>query len=951
VIEQKADGFFQAGGALEPSAPSYVARQADQELMQAVLASEYCNLLTARQMGKSSLMVRTVSRLRSQGVRTIAIDLTAIGTEVSAGEWYFGLVSQFSRQLGLPLDEVIWWNEHKQLGPLQRFSHFLRQIVLEEIQEPIVVFVDEIDSTLGLPFTDDFFATIRATYNARASDPVYKRLTFVLVGVARPLDLIKTRTRTPYNVGTTIDLRDFTAEEAQVLLTGLETVYQGQAERILERVLYWTDGHPYLTQKVCAEIVAEDRDWTDGHIDALVERLFLTEGSRKETNLQFVRDRIRESRERAEMLRLYRKVRANRGVVDEERSHIKSQLKLTGLVKAASSGELTVRNRIYAHVFDQQWIKENMPVSPRQWIAVAAAATAILAILVASYLFYREQIRPIEVRAELFTDSFLSATSPEVRLNNLAGLLRLKGYEDQALDLFFDLDANKQMEIFQGLGDPQQLGEDVFTVVNGVYQDQRLGNSVYHNQLLHAMSAVLHQVEGADVRGAKVTAMGIDYWVAGREQAIEGDFATAVEKYNLALGLNEENPAVLFDRALAYAALGEPEWALSDFEKVLNMDGSRQEDVRRVVISDPQLYAAVWSGEGAYQELAALLPTPANTPTSTITMTPVPSTPTPIPVRVTATPILPTITSTSTLHTDIAKPTASVTPTNTPLPTAPTPPATGRIALWYKREYNSTDFEVYVVNTDGSGLTNLTNHPAMDGGPDWSPDGKRIVFWSERDDTPEIYGREIYVMNADGSGVTRLTNNSRDDSDPTWSPDGNRIAFWSSRDGQHDIYVMNTDGSEITRLTNDPVWEYDLAWSPDGTRIAFTFSHADGNVEIYVQYVDGSGRTNLTKNPTWDGDPAWSPDSMKIAFASSRYGGFGSSHEIYVMNADGSDVTRLTDFPAGFPAWSPDGRLIAFISSRNGQTGIYVMNADGSGVTLLTNIEGYYIRDLTWSSR
>ena len=194
MTARERDEFFRAGGALEADAPSYVTRQADQALQQAALSGGYCHILTARQMGKTSLMIRTVSHLQSQRIRTVIIDLTAMGVSgISASEWYFGLLSRFKRQLNLDLDEIAWWTEHQQLGPVQRFSNFLRQVVLTEVQAPIVVFVDEIDSTLNLPFTDDFFAAIRAAYNARASDPAYRRLTFVLLGVARPADLIKKR--------------------------------------------------------------------------------------------------------------------------------------------------------------------------------------------------------------------------------------------------------------------------------------------------------------------------------------------------------------------------------------------------------------------------------------------------------------------------------------------------------------------------------------------------------------------------------------------------------------------------------------------------------------------------------------------------------------------------------------------------------------------------------------
>ena len=238
---------------------------------------------------------------------------------------------------------------------------------------------------------------------------------------------------------------------------------------------------------------------------------------------------------------------------------------------------------------------------------------------------------------------------------------------------------------------------------------------------------------------------------------------------------------------------------------------------------------------------------------------------------------------------------------------------------------NVADRAVVVAPTPAP-ATRLTVHDAFDSGPDWSPDGRRIAFASDRDGS-----FEVYVMNADGSGVTRLTKNDAVDVSPTWSPDGRRIAFSSTRDGSFEIYVMNADGSGVTRLTVNDAYDVYPAWSPDGRHIAFD-SDRDGNREIYVMNADGSGVTRLTDHGADDFTPAWSPDGLRIAFTS----GSGGNTEIYVMDASG--FTRLTnnDVDDVTPAWSPDGRRIAFASERDGNLEIYVMNADGSGVTRLT---------------
>jgi len=251
------------------------------------------------------------------------------------------------------------------------------------------------------------------------------------------------------------------------------------------------------------------------------------------------------------------------------------------------------------------------------------------------------------------------------------------------------------------------------------------------------------------------------------------------------------------------------------------------------------------------------------------------------------------------------------------------------------------DDDIYVMNADGTGRTNLTNSAAYDAAPAWSPDGSKIAFSSDRDPN-----RDIYVMNADGTGRTNLTNSAAYDAAPAWSPDGSKIAFSRTyeihqHDGKWDyeIYVMNADGTGQTRLTNNAAWDNEPTWSPDGTQIAFASGFA-ARGDIYVMNADGTGQTNLTNGPTWDQSPSWSPDGSKIAFASAR--GQPEQHldfEIYVMNTNGTGAINLSNSPGQdmAPAWSPDGSKIAFASARDGNYDIYVMNADGTGQTNLTS--------------
>lgn len=264
------------------------------------------------------------------------------------------------------------------------------------------------------------------------------------------------------------------------------------------------------------------------------------------------------------------------------------------------------------------------------------------------------------------------------------------------------------------------------------------------------------------------------------------------------------------------------------------------------------------------------------------------------------------------------------------------PGLNGKIVFGSSRD---GDREIYSMNPDGTEQTRLTSIAGEDSRPVLSPDGTRIVY--QRVGEPHLGNFEIYVMNADGTGQKRLTENATEDSLPVWSPDGTKIAFNSRRlDPNADIMVMDADGSNVVNLTNavaPAAEDASPAWSPNGKKIAF-HSRRDapaGNIEIYVMNADGSSQTRLTENTAFDAFPFWSPDGTKLSFTSMRDGNF----EIYSMDADGSNQVNLTK-NAGFDersAWSPDGTKIAFNTSRDGNFEIYSMNADGSNQVNLTN--------------
>ncbi len=378
---------YQIGGSLPPNAPTYIEREADFELYNALLAGEYCYVLNSRQMGKSSLRIHTMFKLHKQGISCAEIELSGIGSQqITPQQWYGGIIQELISGFELKVNRRTWLREQNDLSPIQRLGEFIETILLKQIDRKIIIFIDEIDSVLSLSFpTDEFFALIRNCYDKRASKPEYRKLSFVLLGVATPSDLIQDEFATPFNIGRAIELKGFQFHESAALIEGLLDKVS-HPETVLKKILYWSGGQPFLTQKICWLISQEAKIQTPESIDKLVRTRIINdwESHDQPEHLRTIRDRILRSRSQQKLLHLYLQI-LKRGKIPAKNSCEYLELRLSGLVSLQKS-HLFVKNPIYQAVFDLNWVKQQIPIPETRGNLLPIKTVTVASLLVTSLI-------------------------------------------------------------------------------------------------------------------------------------------------------------------------------------------------------------------------------------------------------------------------------------------------------------------------------------------------------------------------------------------------------------------------------------------------------------------------------------------------------------------------------------------------------------------------------------
>ncbi len=415
--------FFSVGTALHAVRAGYISRRADDLLYKAVKSGRYAHVVAPDRSGKSSLIAACSARLEGNGIKIAVLDLAQLSDRdgiTDAGRWYYSVAYRLLRQLRIRFDLQEWWQDKSILSNRQRLYEFYAEVVLQNVPEQVVIFVDEIQCIENLDYADQLLTSIRSAHNARTTDPDFSRLSFVLLGECDPVSLLQQAELSPFNVTQQIPLDDFSRSEISLFATEMNRERE-VAEKALDRIFYWTNGQPYLTQKL-ARAVAREPQTED--VDELVDRLVHNQlagraALHSEPHMSHIHRAIAGDAKHCEsLLNLYGKIRKGIKVAADLGSPDQRRLMAIGLLVIDAESNVRVRNRTYSAVFTARWANENLPTR----LKVPAIVVGVILLLTLIPFWYTQWLpRPYTQTLAAAAVDLQTATSAYENLRSFPG--------------------------------------------------------------------------------------------------------------------------------------------------------------------------------------------------------------------------------------------------------------------------------------------------------------------------------------------------------------------------------------------------------------------------------------------------------------------------------------------------------------------------------------------------